>query len=105
MIDPSIAIILEGLIGENSIPSRLRNERVFDRERYHDVVAAIAKAIEFYKDHDSVPKLLSLCFVDISNHFFVPGDGRFTEQEIEEIEDAGIHLSELANELFQTKAP
>jgi hypothetical protein len=95
-----ITVVVEGLIGENSIPVRLRNERVFDKKRYDEVVDALVKLIEIYKNNDLVPKPLALCFVDISNHFFVAEAGRFTEKEVEEIEDAGMRLSELANTLF-----
>ena len=53
----------------------------------------------YYQKETLVPKELALCFVDISNHFYVE-EGFFEESEIEKIEDVAHELSELANKLF-----
>ena len=66
-----IKIVEEGLIGENSIPNQIRNKHHFDRAKFLLVVDAILNLIDHYKYKELVPKILSLCFVDISNHFFV----------------------------------
>jgi hypothetical protein len=94
-----IQIIEQELIGENSIPCKLRNEHFFDKLAFERLVNSVEEAINYYKEQDNIPKKLALCFVDISNHFFVDSD-YFSENEIEEIEDAGMELSELANKLF-----
>ena len=99
MIQQNLKIIEEKLLGENSIPVKLRSERFFDKEAFDELEKAILAVIDFYKDKSEVPKLLALCFVDISNFFFVY-ETYFSEEEVETIEDAGIRLSELANELF-----
>jgi hypothetical protein len=95
-----IEIIEQELIGENSIPVKLRNERFFDKIAFEKLLNSINFAINFYKNKDKVPKKLALCFVDISNYFFVDKK-YFSENEIVEIEDAGMKLSELANKLFE----
>ena len=94
-----IKIIEQELIGENSIPCKLRNEHFFDKSAFKRLVNAVEEAISYYKEQDNIPKKIALCFVDISNDFFVSSD-YFPENEIEEIEDAGMKLSELANKLF-----
>lgn len=99
MIMEYIKTIEEGLIGENSIPAKLRNDRAFDRIQFQNVKRAIETAIQDYQHQDVVDKTLALCFVDISNHFFVD-ESFYSEEDISEIEDAGIALSELANRLF-----
>lgn len=94
-----IKIIEQELIGDNSIPCKLRNEHFFDKQAFKKLVNSIHKAIDFYKDQDNIPKRIALCFVDVSNNFFVDSNF-FTESEMEEIEDAGMELSKLANQLF-----
>ena len=101
MIKENIKIVEEGLIGENSIPSKLRNENFFDLEAFNKVVDAIMQLIEAFENQELVPKSLCLCFVDISNHFFV-NENDFEEDQVEQIEDAGMKLSELANKLFSS---
>lgn len=90
------------LIGINSIPVKLRNEHFFDKEAFQKLIDALEIAIEVFKDEIQVPKKLALCFIDVSNHFFVD-DNFFSQDEIELIEDAGMKLSELANKLFDNE--
>ncbi|WP_430931176.1 hypothetical protein [Saccharicrinis sp. 156] len=92
-------IIIDGLLGEESIPVKLRTERFFDNEKYSKVKEAVLFLVDEYKDKSMVPKDLALCFVDISNHFYV-SENVFSEDLICKIEDAGFELSELANKLF-----
>ena len=99
MIEDQIATIEDGLVGEDSIPARLRSERVFDREKFRLVVSAMQEAARYYRNEALVPKRLALCFVDVSTHFFV-SEEYFSEDEVEEIEDAGMKLSRLANALL-----
>lgn len=101
MKESFILIIEQELIGENSIPCKLRNEHFFDKIAFERLVNSIKEAIVFYKGQDYIPKKLALCFVDISNFFFVDNN-YFPENEIEEIENAGMKLSKLANELFDS---
>lgn len=99
MKEKILKIIEDELIGINSIPLKLRNEHFFDKEAFQKLINAIEIAIEIFKDQIQVPKKLALCFIDISNYFFVD-DTFFSQDEIELIEDAGMKLSELANKLF-----
>ena len=99
MIEEHIIILEEGLLGVRSIPNQLRNDRFFDNKQFVKVIESLKILITLFKDRQSVPKRLSLCFVDISNYFFVD-DRYFDSHEINKIEDAGMKLSELANKLF-----
>lgn len=99
MKEKILEIIEDELIGINSIPIKLRNEHFFDKEAFQKLIDALEIAIEIFKGQTEVPKKLALCFIDVSNHFFVD-DTFFSQDEIELIEDAGMKLSELANKLF-----
>ena len=95
----AIDTVTELLLGEDSIPVQLRRHEGLDQERLDRLVGAIEHLVEEFRDADAVPKVLALVFIDISNHFFFP-EGAYPKGELERIEDAGIRLSELANELF-----
>lgn len=102
MKEKILNIIEDELIGINSIPAKLRNEHFFDKEAFQKLINTLEVAIEIFKDQIQVPKKLALCFIDISNHFFVD-DKFFSQDEIEIIKDAGMKLSELANKLFDNE--
>ncbi len=97
--EEAIDTVTELLLGENSIPVQLRMHDGLDRARFDRLVAAIERLVETYRDQDTVPKVLAHSFVDVSNHFFYP-EGTYPEAELERIEDAGIRLTSLAEELF-----
>lgn len=94
--------VTELLLGETSIPVQLRMHEGLDQASFDRLVVATEYLIETYRDQDAVPKSLALAFVDISNHFFYP-EGTYPEGELERIEDAGIRLSSLADELFGSR--
>jgi len=98
-IETAIKIIEEGLIGEESLPVKIRVNKTIDRQLYKEVVDAINFLIGKFKNEDNIPKLLALCFVDISNHFYIDPD-TISEEQATEIEDMGMKISELANQLF-----
>lgn len=95
----ALTIIEEKMIGKNSIPVKIRVGEGIKEEDYSELIEAINFLIIFYKTQSSVPKVLALCFLDISNYFFL-GESNYSEIEIEKIEDLGIELVELANLLF-----
>jgi antitoxin component of RelBE/YafQ-DinJ toxin-antitoxin module len=98
-IETAIKIIEEGLIGEESLPVKIRVRKTIDRQLYKEVIDAINFLIEKFKNEDNIPKSLALCFVDVSNHFYIDPDN-ITEEQATEIEDMGMKISELANQLF-----
>lgn len=97
--EEAIDTVTELLLGENSIPVQLRVREGLDQARVDRLVAAIEHLVETYRDQDTVPKVLAHAFVDVSNHFFYP-EGTYADDELARIEDAGIRLTSLAEELF-----
>ena len=99
MISNYISQIEQFMMGEDSIPNQLRNCHHFDRNSYNELVDLLHKVISYYRDKVDVPKRLALCFIDILNSFYVNQE-YFSKEEFDEIEDAGMKISELANILF-----
>lgn len=97
----AIERVEEYLLGEDSIPVQLRMRAGLDKEKFAILVEATEFLIEYYRSEDVVPKSLALAFVDISSYFFFK-EGDYSEAELEEIEDAGILLTSLANQLFDS---
>lgn len=98
-IKKTLQLVEYYLLGDNSFPIRIREKRQINPSEFEDLKKRIEELCTFYKDEINIPKNLALCFVDISNFFFVP-NLNYSETEIEEFEDYGIELSELANKLF-----
>ena len=99
MISNYISQIEQFMIGEDSIPNQLRNCHHFDKKSYNELVDVMHKVISYYRDKEDVPKRLALCFIDVLNNFYVNQE-YFSKEEFDEIEDAGLKISELANILF-----
>jgi len=91
--------VYENILGAESILVALRMRQGLDNERFQRLTAAIQLLIEHYRDQREVPKRLALAFVDISNYFFYK-DGVYPPGALEQIEDAGIELTQLASQLF-----
>lgn len=98
-IEEAIDQIEEGLLSLNAVSVKIRSAKTIDRELYGQPIRAIQFLIENFNNESVIPKRLALCFVDISNAFFV-SDEHFSIEEVEEIEDMGIELVALGNELF-----
>jgi hypothetical protein len=96
----AISIIEERLLGENSIPVSIRAGEGLNEQNYNELKEAILFLIESYQHKKAVPKVMALAFIDISNWFFVENEN-YSTSEIERIEDVGIELSTLANQLFE----
>jgi hypothetical protein len=100
-IENALKRVEDLLLGSESIPVQLRNKEGLDEEKFDSLVETLGWLIDYYNDKDSVPKVLALSFVDLNNYFFVDEMG-YSDEDIEKIEDAGIKLSELANQLFES---
>jgi hypothetical protein len=98
-VNKALKIVENRLLGEASIPVAVRLMKGVNKKDYEELINAILFLIDAFKGKVSVPKILALAFVDVSNHFFVPNLS-YSEKELEFLEDCGIQLSELANELF-----
>ncbi|MGE8036675.1 hypothetical protein [Lysinibacillus sp. NPDC093692] len=98
-VEEALAIVYEFTIGDNSILRELRGGKGLNQQSYKLLIEAMKKLIEEYKDKSEVPKKLALCFVDINNYFYF-NEGKYTEEEERELEDAVHEISYLAEELF-----
>lgn len=95
----ALANINKLLLGEDSIPVQLRMRAGLNREQYNTLITSTEYLVNAYKNEATIPKILALAFVDISSHFFFK-EGTYPEAELEELEDAAILLTSLANQLF-----
>lgn len=98
----ALEIVYEKLLGENSIPVKIRTMEKLTENEFTELVEAINFLIDYYKNSENVPKKIALAFIDISNFFFV-SNLNYSEKEIELYEDYGIELSRLAEELFSNE--
>lgn len=89
----------ELLVGENSIPVKLRMHEGLDQKKFEELIESLEMLVTYYQGHDTVPKRLALAFIDVGTQFYF-NEGEYSEQELEKIEDAGITLSEIANRMF-----
>lgn len=91
--------VYECLLGADAIPLQLRMRKGLDRQRFAALVAALRFLTSHYAPADAVPKRLALCLVDVYGSFSFK-EGFYPEKQAIEMEDAGMLLQDLANELF-----
>jgi len=87
------------LIGEASIPLKIRTRADVSDDEVQELFAAIDFLTAHYADKDAVPKRLALAFVDVyagfsSTEAFVGRDA------MQRFEDIGIALQDKADALF-----
>ena len=100
-IKEALEIVEKRLVGIESIPISIRQMKGVDENEYDELINSISFLTDYFREKENVPKILALAFVDVSNYFFVPNLG-YSKQEQEKLEDYGIKLSELANQLFDS---
>ena len=101
--EEAVTIIHEGLVGPQSIPVKLRTRQGLDREALEKVKGALRFLVDHWKGRREVPKSVALAFVDVGTTI-TWANRDYTEQEQEEIEAAGMELTELALSLFDEEA-
>jgi len=99
-VEEALKIVYENTVGDNSILRELRGGKGLNQQSYKLLIEAMKKLIEEYKGKSEVPKKLALCFVDINNYFYF-NEGKYTEEEERELEDAVHEISSLAGQLFE----
>ncbi len=95
-----IEFVYDGLVGTDSIPVKLRQKHPVDYDKLEQIIESVRFLVEYYKGNDMVPKKLAICFVDIYGAFQFNED-YFDEKTLNELEDIGILLQEMAYELFE----
>lgn len=101
-MDAKIAVELVSarLIGEHSIPVKIRTRDRVTEEEVNELFLAIDFLISHYRYQDTVPKGLALAFLDIYAGFSV-AEGFYSENEIKRYEDIGLALQEKAYDLLE----
>jgi hypothetical protein len=90
-------IVYDRLLGPHSLSAQVRDNTFVDEVEVNELHRAISALTEFYRDRPNVPKSVALAFVDIAARF----ENRFySESQQERLQDIGLELSCLAEELF-----
>ncbi|WP_228860253.1 hypothetical protein [Xenorhabdus sp. PB61.4] len=92
-------IVFDKLLGENSIPVRLRTKNSFSMDEIKILYHALDFLIDFYHDKTEIPKKLALAFVDVYGAFSFR-EGMYDEEMLNELEDIGIELQDKAIQLL-----
>lgn len=100
MLDINEQKIIDLLLGENSIPVKLRWKENIDDD-YKVLIYLLDKIIEKYKNKEYIPKKLSYAFLDISNCFDL-SEKLYSEAELNHIEDLKNSLYEKLVELYES---
>ena len=95
----AIAIVEARLLGQHSIPVRIRTRDEVTEAEIAELLAAVDFLIVHYRDQDTVPKRLAAAFVDIYNGFVQAG-GQMSEEQAQRLEDVAIALQDKAYRLF-----
>ncbi|MGI4743355.1 MAG: hypothetical protein ACRYG7_50025 [Janthinobacterium lividum] len=97
--ETALQLVYERLLGNDSIPQKLRRKEGLDQARFDQLTGALRWLIAYYATREAVPKQLALCLVD-SYGAFSFREGFYPEADRVIIEDAGLLLQELATDLF-----
>ncbi|PHM60572.1 hypothetical protein Xsto_03862 [Xenorhabdus stockiae] len=92
-------IVFDKLLGENSIPVRLRTKSSFSMDEVEILYNALDFLIDFYHEKTDIPKKLALAFVDVYGAFSFR-EWMYDEKMLNELEDIGIELQDKATQLL-----
>ncbi|EPD4823236.1 MULTISPECIES: hypothetical protein [Salmonella] len=65
----ALKIVIDKLLGDNSIPVRLRLKRDFSDDEVENLYKALDFLAEVYADESTVPKILGLALMDVYGMF------------------------------------
>lgn len=97
--DTALKIVIDKLLGDNSIPVRLRLKKDFSDNEVEDLFKALDFLVEVYAGESMVPKVLGLALMDVYGMFSFR-EGMYSKDELIKYEDIGIELQEKAINLF-----
>lgn len=95
----ALQIVADKLLGDDSIPVRLRLNKAFTTDEIECLYQALDFLAECYNEHTTVPKILSLALTDVYGMFSFRV-GIYNEDKCRELEDIGIKLQDKAIEIF-----
>ncbi|WP_340543691.1 hypothetical protein [Escherichia coli] len=95
----ALKIVVDKLLGDDSIPVRLRLKKDFSDDEVEDLYKALDFLAEIYADEIVVPKVLGLALMDVYGMFSFR-DGMYSKDKLIKLEDIGIELQEKAINIF-----
>ncbi|BEG45564.1 hypothetical protein K6625_16635 [Escherichia coli] len=95
----ALKIVVDKLLGDDSIPVRLRLKKDFFDSEIEELYKALDFLAEIYADEIMVPKVLGLALMDVYGMFSFR-EGMYSKDELIKLEDIGIELQEKAINLF-----
>jgi len=98
-VDAAIDMVCARLIGDASIPLKIRTRADVSDDEVEELFSAIDFLIAHYADKDVVPKRLALAFVDVYAGFSIT-EAFVGTAAMQRFEDIGIALQEKADALF-----
>jgi hypothetical protein len=96
----ALELVDEGLVGENSIPVKLRGGGGLDEEMLERTKAALLFLKDLYRDRDTVPKRLAFATVDLSGTL-MSRSREYSDELWYRVEVAGEQLVDLAYSIFE----
>jgi hypothetical protein len=97
--DTALQLVYEALLGDHSIPLKLRSKQGLDQRQFEQLTSALRWLIAYYAGQEVVPKRLALCLVDIYGAFSFR-EGFYSAADTDKMEDAGLLIQDLATELL-----
>jgi hypothetical protein len=97
--ESALHLVYEALLGDYSIPLKLRNKQGLDQHQFEQLTNALRWLKGYYVEKEVVPKRLALCMVDIYGAFSFR-EGFYPAADTNKIEDAGLLVQDLATELL-----
>lgn len=98
-MDAAIDMVCARLIGDASIPLKIRTRAEVSDDEVQELFSAIDFLTAYYADKDTVPKRLALAFVDVYVSFSV-SDAFVGRAAMQRFENIGIALQGKADALF-----
>lgn len=93
--------LYELILGEKGFVVEVRCDSIFDEEKYQRIVELLNVLIGEWRKTDSVPKKAMLAIVELM--ICLVGKSRFlSEEESNKLEDAGIEINLMLNNLYDT---
>jgi hypothetical protein len=95
----ALKIVFDKLLGDDSIPVRLRVKKSISDDEYDLLYEALDFLAVVYANEKTIPKMLGLALMDVYGMFSFK-EGMYSEEKREKLEDIGIELQEKAITLF-----
>lgn len=93
--------LFEMITGEQGLVITLRCENRFDEKKYLNIKKMICSLVSDWKQQQAIPKKAMLGIIELLE-CLVGGSRFLSEDEAIRVEDAGIEIKDILNELYET---